>query len=251
MTPIFLGFVIAAAIGLTGVGGGTITAPLLLLVLRMKGAVAVGTALTFAAIIKFLVAPMYIVPRKVDYKVLGWMLLGGIPGVIIGGRLLVTVSQHVDSKTLYLILGITVVLAAIANIYRLFAVKNVEGGGSGDRPQWLAALTFPIGAEVGFSSAGSGALGTLAILGLTRLPAAKVVGTDIMFGLGVSVIGSGIQIFAGNYDGEVLWKLVAGGVFGCLAGALLNQRIPSRPMKWALAIWLAALGLNLFWRGLT
>jgi uncharacterized membrane protein YfcA len=248
MTPIFLGFLIAAAIGLTGVGGGTITAPLLLLVLRMKGAVAVGTALTFAAIIKFLVAPMYIVPRKVDYKVLGWMLLGGIPGVIIGGRLLVTVSQHVDPRTLYLILGVTVVLAAIANIYRLVAVKNLDGGGS--RPQWLAALTFPIGAEVGFSSAGSGALGTLAILGFTRLPAAKVVGTDIMFGLGVSIIGSGIQIFAGNYDGEVLWKLVAGGVVGCLLGAVLNQRIPSRPMKWALAIWLAGLGLNLFWRGL-
>jgi len=249
MTPIFLGFIIAAAIGLTGVGGGTITAPLLLLVLRMKGAVAVGTALTFAAIIKFLVSPMYIIPRKVDYRILGWMLLGGIPGVVIGGRLLVTVSKRVDPHTLYLILGITVVLAAIANIYRLIAVKNLDG--SGDKPRWLAALTFPIGAEVGFSSAGSGALGTLALLGLTKLPASKVVGTDIMFGLGVSIIGSGIQIFAGNYDGEVLWKLVAGGVLGCLIGALLNQRIPSRPMKWALAIWLAALGINLFWRGLS
>ena len=79
MTAILLGFIIATAIGLTGVGGGTITTPLLILVLRMKGAVAVGTALTFAAIIKFLVAPMYLMRRQVDFKILAWMCLGGVP----------------------------------------------------------------------------------------------------------------------------------------------------------------------------
>ncbi len=248
LTAVFLGFIIAAAIGLTGVGGGTITTPLLILVLRMKGAVAVGTALTFAAIIKFLVAPMYIVRKQVDYKMLGCMLLGGLPGVIIGGRLLVTVSKRVDSHVLYLILGITIVIAAALNIWRLLRFQGLSG--TGNKPRWLSALMFPVGAEVGFSSAGSGALGTLALLGLTKLDAAQVVGTDICFGLALSIVGSGIQIFAGNYNGAVLEGLLLGGVIGALTGGFLALRIPSRPLKWGLAVWLALLGVQLFIRGI-
>jgi hypothetical protein len=248
MTAILLGFIIATAIGLTGVGGGTITTPLLILVLRMKGAVAVGTALTFAAIIKFLVAPMYLMRRQVDFKILAWMCLGGVPGVVIGGLILKKLSASVDQHLLYLILGITIVIAAALNIYRLARYSGL--GGTGNRPRWLAALMFPVGAEVGFSSAGSGALGSLALLGLTKLEAAQVVGTDISFGLVVSVIGSGIQIFAGNYNGEVLWQLLIGGAVGSFTGGLLALRIPSRPLKWGLAVWLAALGVQLFMRGL-
>ena len=247
MTAVLLGFVIAGAIGLTGVGGGTITTPLLILVLRMKGAVAVGTALTFAAIIKFLVAPMYIWRKQVDYKILGWMCLGGLPGVIIGGRLLVTVSKKVDAHILYLILGITIVIAAALNIYRLLRLQGLSG--TGNKPRWLSALMFPVGAEVGFSSAGSGALGSLALLGLTKLDAAQVVGTDICFGLALSIVGSGIQIFAGNYNAVVLEQLLIGGAAGALLGGFLALRIPSRPLKWGLAIWLAGLGVQLLMRG--
>lgn len=248
MTTILLGFMIATVIGLTGVGGGTITAPLLILVLRLKGAVAVGTALTFAAIIKFTVAPMCLFRRQVDFKMFGLMCLGGLPGVILGGRLLVSVSKKVDPHLLYLILGITVVIAAALNVYRLVRQKTQTG--TGNRPRLIPFLTFPIGAEVGFSSAGSGALGTLTLLGLTDLKAATVVGTDICFGLVVSVVGSGIQLFAGNYDLKVLELLVTGGVFGSLFGGFLAMRIPSRPLKWALAVWLTGLGINLVMRGL-
>jgi uncharacterized membrane protein YfcA len=250
MDAILLGFIIAAAIGLTGVGGGTITTPLLILVLRMKGAVAVGTALTFAAIIKFLVVPVYLFRNQISWKMLGWMALGGVPGVIIGGRALVVVSQRVNAHVLYLILGITILFAAILNIYRLIKAQG-DAKGDPEHPRWLAALMFPVGAEVGFSSAGSGALGSLALLGLTKLPAAKVVGTDLCFGLIVSIIGSGIQIVAGNYNGGVLVHLLEGGVVGALVGGFAAQRIPSRPMKWALAVWLAALGCQLFYRGIT
>jgi uncharacterized membrane protein YfcA len=219
-----------------------------MLVLRMKGAVAVGTALTFAAIIKFTVAPMYLFRRQVDFRVLGLMCLGGIPGVIFGGRLLVTVAKRVDNHVLYLILGVTVVLAAAANVYRL--IKQRSQSGNGNRPNLIPFLTFPIGAEVGFSSAGSGALGTLTLLGLTGLTGAQVVGTDICFGLAISIIGSGIQLFAGNYDTRVIEGLVIGGVFGSLLGGYLAVRIPSRPLKWGLAVWLTGLGISLLMRGL-
>lgn len=250
MDAVLLGFIIAAAIGLTGVGGGTITTPLLILVLRMKGAVAVGTALTFAAIIKFLVVPVYIFRNQVSWKMLGWMALGGVPGVIIGGRALVLVAKSVNSHVLYLILGITIMTAALLNVYRLLKA-SVDPERDPERPKLLSAFMFPVGAEIGFSSAGSGALGSLALMGLTRLTAAQVVGTDICFGLIVSIIGSGIQIVAGNYNGGVLVHLLEGGAVGAFIGGFAAQKIPSRPLKWALAVWLAALGLQLFYRGIT
>jgi uncharacterized membrane protein YfcA len=161
---------------------------------------------------------------------------------------LVTISKRVDPHVLYLILGITIVIAAALNIWRLLRFQGMSG--TGNKPRWLSLLMFPVGAEVGFSSAGSGALGTLALLGLTKLDAAQVVGTDICFGLALSIVGSGIQIFAGNYNGAVLEGLLIGGVIGALFGGFLALRIPSRPLKWGLAVWLALLGVQLFVRGL-
>jgi uncharacterized membrane protein YfcA len=248
MTAILVGFIIATTIGLTGVGGGTIATPLLIIVLRMKGAVAVGTALTLAAIIKFLVVPLYMYRRQVNYKILAWMALGGVPGVVLGGSLLKAASKTLDQHVLYLILGITIFLAAALNIYRL--VRPPKSAVDREHPRLLSALMFPVGAEVGFSSAGSGALGSLALLGLTKLEAASVVGTDLTFGLILSVIGSGIQVVAGNFDGEILTKLLIGGVVGAFVGGFLANKIPSRPLKWGLAVWLAGLGINLFMRGL-
>lgn len=245
---ILVGFIIALAIGLTGVGGGTITTPLLILLLRVPAATAVGTALAFAAIVKFIVTPMYIVRRQVDYRIAGLMLLGGLPGVIAGGLFLNKLSKSLNQHVLYVILGVTIVFAAFLNIYRLIRLRNQSGTGS--RPALLPFLMLPVGAEVGFSSAGSGALGSLALLGLTKLEAAKVVGTDLAFGFILSIVGGGIQIFAGNYDQALLIKLVIGGALGAVTGGYLVTKIPSRPLKWGLAIWLAGLGVQLFYRGI-
>ena len=242
-----IGLLIAMAIGLTGVGGGTITTPLLILVLGRPAPIAVGTALSFAAIIDLLVVPMYLFRRQVHFKTLGWMLMGGVPGVIIGGLFLRRFP--LNSHLLYLILGITIVLAAGLNMFRL--IRYAGASGTGDRRSFLPFIMLPVGAEVGFTSAGAGALGSLALLGLTKLTAAQVVGTDLTNALALTTIGGGIQLVAGNCDTALLVKLLTGGVFGAIIGATLAFKIPSRPLKWALAVWLAGLGIQLFVRGLT
>jgi len=101
---------------------------------------------------------------------------------------------------------------------------------------------FPVGAEVGFSSAGAGALGSAALLSLTPLLPAQVVGTDIAFGFVVSLIGSGAHWFSHASNPELLLHLIAGGVFGAITGTLLTNRIPRRPLRLALWIWLMVLG---------
>jgi uncharacterized membrane protein YfcA len=222
--------------------------PLLILVLRLKGAVAVGTALAFVAIVQLLVAPIYIARRQVDFRVLAWMLLGGLPGVLIGGRLLIALGHAVDRRILFCLLGVTIVIASVFNIAKLMRVHRAR---TNARPRTLALLMLPVGLEVGFSSAGSGALGSSALLGLTKLEGSEVVGTGICFGLVLSTVGGGIQMFAGNYDGGVLERLLLGGVLGGVLGGTLAHRIPSRPLKWALALWLVALGVQLFVQGLS
>jgi uncharacterized membrane protein YfcA len=133
-------------------------------------------------------------------------------------------------------------------MYRLIRLRGANG--SGNHPRWLAPLMLPVGAEVGFSSAGAGALGSLALLGLTRLEGTQVVATDLAFAMVLTTVGSGIQVFAGNFDGTVLVKLLIGGLAGVAVGTWLATRIPSIPLKWGLAAWLAGLGANLFIRGI-
>jgi hypothetical protein len=95
---------------------------------------------------------------------------------------------------------------------------------------------------VGFSSAGAGALGSAALLGLTPLEPAQVVGTDIAFGFVVSLIGSGAHWFSANAQSNLLWQLIAGGVVGAIGGAMLSTHIPRRPLRIALWVWLLILG---------
>jgi uncharacterized membrane protein YfcA len=101
---------------------------------------------------------------------------------------------------------------------------------------------LPVGAEVGFSSAGAGALGSAALLSLTPLSPAQVVGTDIAFGFLVSLVGSGAHWFSHASNPDLLVHLIIGGVFGAVCGTFLSVRIPRRPLRFALLVWLLILG---------
>ncbi len=246
---VVLGFTIAALIALTGVGAGTITAPMLILFLHVPVPEAVGTALVYSAAVKLVVVPVQIWRRQVDWRTLGVMLLPGVPGVVIGvfffQRL---VRGQGNTLWLYLALGSMIVLSSAWHIYRHFRPAASQTG-SADHPRWLAAAMLPIGAEVGFSSSGAGALGTLALLGLTRLEIPKVVGTDLCFGLCLALIGGGLHLSQGGVDSILLTHLIMGGVVGALVGTGLAPRIPARAMRLALSLWLFALGVQLCWHG--
>lgn len=246
---IALGFLIALAVGLTGVGAGSITAPALMILLHVPAAPAVGTALIFGAIIKFAAAPSYLWRKQVNFSVLGWMLAGGLPGAIAGSLLLDHLKRNDHNALLYGALGVMIAVSAGLNLWRLLVRANPKT--DRDRRRWLTFIALPIGAEVGFSSAGAGALGSLALMGLTTLTAAQVVGTDMFFGLGLSLAGGGLHFTAGNYDGGLLLRLIGGGVFGVLLGANLSALMPSRPLQVAISLWLVSLGGELCWRAIS
>jgi hypothetical protein len=245
---LLLGFVIAILIAVTGVGAGTMTAPLLILFLHVPVSVAVGAALAYSAAVKLLVAPVKIWRGQVVWRILRIMLITGIPGVILG-----TVLFHkallfgTNRFWLCLALGAMIAFSSAWHIYRFFR-PAVMPGNARTRPVWLATSMFPIGLEVGFSSSGAGALGTLALLGMTCLDPEQVVGTDLAFGLCLSLIGGGLHLATGGLDAGLLVRLIVGGVLGAIAGNTLAPRIPARPMRLALSLWLLTIGLQLCWQ---
>jgi uncharacterized membrane protein YfcA len=234
-----LGFIIAVAIGLTGVGAGTLTTPLLILAVGLPARIAVGTSLIFGAVVKIITSPVYMARRQVDWRTLGVMLAGGVPGVLIG----VFVLRGVDGKMITGVIGITIVVVAIFNLFRPTTDHRR------DHTKWLTLVALPIGTEVGFSSAGAGALGALSLLSMTKLSAAAVVGTDLVFGLVLSLIGGGVNAAMGTLSGPVLVQLLAGGVPGAILGAFLAGKVPSKKLRMGLSGAMALLGANLFYKG--
>ncbi|MGC1462650.1 MAG: sulfite exporter TauE/SafE family protein [Terracidiphilus sp.] len=236
-----IGFIIALFIALTGVGAGTITVPILVLFLKVPAPVAVGIGLMFSAAIKLILVPAQILRRNVAWRTLGFMLLGGAPGVLLGSLILKQLVTAGSQNLLNFILG--AILVSTASWQIAYSFRPIKGDrDSRDRSPLLSWLMFPVGAEVGFSSAGAGALGSAALLSLTPLAPAQIVGTDIAFGFAVSLIGSGAHWFSHATNPQLLIQLIVGGVFGAVSGTLLSTRIPRRPLRFALWVWLLILG---------
>jgi uncharacterized membrane protein YfcA len=241
---VIVGFAIALAIALTGVGAGSMTTPILIVFLRVPPAVAVGTSLVFGAVVKVVAIPTYAWRRQVNARLLTLLLAGGIPGVLIGSVALNKLKNGPHQALLYTALGLIIAATAAFRLYRTYRPKR-QTALTPDKSRWLPWLAFPIGAEVGFSSAGAGALGSLILLAFKNLTAAEVIGTDLCFGLGLSAVGSFIQVGAGNYDAALLLQLVIGGIAGAITGSVLAGRIAQRPLRVTLLVALIVLGFQL------
>jgi uncharacterized protein len=236
-----IGFIIAAFIALTGVGAGTITTPLLILFLGVPAPMAVATGLMFSAAVKVVLVPSQIARKQVSWRVLGFMLLGGLPGVLIGSLVLRHLDVNGPQLLLNAVLGGVLVLTALWQLFFSFRPTRTEALPT-DRNRLLPILMFGVGTEVGFSSAGAGALGTAALLSLTSLSPAQVVGTDIVFGFLLSLVGSGAHGFLHGTSSNLLQHLIVGGLAGVALGTAAAGWIPKRPLRFALWIWLLIIG---------
>ena len=251
MVEFLIGFVVAIVIALTGVGASVVTAPLLILFLKIPVDIAVSTTLAYSAIVKLIVVPFQVARRQINYRVLTIMLIGGIPGVVFGSVAFKHVSAHGPKAALTFALGFIIFFTAAWHLYRHFRPAALERTHTANRSKWLALITFPIGAEIGFSSAGAGALGTVALLSLTSLTTTQVVGTDLAFGLVIAVVGSGVHLIGGHYNGLLLAKLATGGVVGGLVGSGAAPKIPNRNLRFALSLWLLFIGLQFCYQAAT
>ncbi|HWC19017.1 MAG TPA: sulfite exporter TauE/SafE family protein, partial [Terriglobales bacterium] len=117
------------------------------------------------------------------------------------------------------------------------------------RSGWLSLLALPIGVETGFSSAGAGALGTVLLLNYSELSAATVVGTDLVLGIVLAVVGSLFHLSWGSINSASLLRLLMGGIPGVLIGCAFAKRVPGQKLRMVVATVAIVLGLQLIWIG--
>lgn len=232
MTNALIGFVIAVAVGMTGIGSGSFTVPALLLIAGLSAGEAVGTAFVFGGVLRLIAVPFYMGGRQIHSRYLRLLLLGAVPGLIVGMYALHLLAAQGKNPLITILLGLLLAISSSVTFFPRaqrpdFVSKNSH---------WLPWLAFPIGVENGFSSAGAGALGTVLLLNYSDMTPTQVIGTDLSFGLILATMGSAVTWRLGLIDGNVLLQLLAGGLPGVLLGCLVSKRVPARKLKAAVAM---------------
>ena len=240
-----IGFLIAVVVGLTGIGGGSFTVPALVLLAGLTAGEAVGTAFLFAGVLRLIAAPFYLLGREIHSRYLWLLLLGAVPGLLLGTWALRILNRDAGNPFVIVLLGL--LLAASSSVTFIRRAQNAAFAAKNHR--WLPWLALPIGVESGFSSAGAGALGTVLLLNYSEMTPTQVVGTDLLFGLVLAVIGSAFHWTFGSISMPMLFQLLLGGVPGVVLGCLLARRVPANKLKTAVALVAIFAGLQLVWTG--
>jgi uncharacterized protein len=168
-----------------------------------------------------------------------------VPGVILGVLGLRIVSERGSNPIIVIALGILLALSSSVT----FVPRAQAPGFARRNPHWLPWLAFPIGLESGFSSAGIGALGSVLLLNYSDMTPAQVVGTDLVFGLVLAIIGSAIHWTFGSISTPVLGQLLLGGIPGVVLGCVLAPRVPAQKLKATVALIAICAGMQLVWSG--
>jgi uncharacterized membrane protein YfcA len=249
------GLTVGIVVGMTGVGGGSLMAPIMMLIFGIAPATAVGTDLWFAGITKIFGALVHRKKGTIDVGILRRMFLGSIPAA--GLTLLwlyYSGGSQVKSGAMVKTLGATLILTSFAALFRA-QFHKVGQYMRGTRPvpfkAMQPAMTVVAGAILGFlvtfTSIGSGALGAVMLLYLypRRLTPSSLVGTDITHAIPLTFLAGFGHLMMGNVNFNLLGNLLIGSIPGILIGSLAAVYAPDKVIRTAIAIVLAAVGLKM------
>ena len=244
------GFGIGAIVGMTGVGGGSLMTPLLISVFKLNPAVAIGTDLWFAAVTKTGGAWAHHRHGHVDYRITGLLLAGSIPAALVTiGLMHFTGITKGWASALTFSLGIALLVTAVVVAYRqawqALGIK-LERWLPERRKKMLTVVAGALlGVLVSLSSIGAGALGaTLILLLYPRLPAHRLVGTDIAHAVPLTLVAGIGHATLGHVDWTLLAALLVGSLPGIWLGAQLTKLMPERLVRALLCISLVTAGLK-------
>ena len=244
------GFAVGAIVGLTGVGGGSLMTPLLIGVFKLNPAVAIGTDLWFAALTKTGGAVAHHRHGHVDCGIARLLLIGSLPAAAATiAWMHLTGLTKAWSSVLTLSLGIALLLTAVvvANrpIWQRLGLRLERWIPAARKPMLTVAVGAVLGLLVTLSSIGAGALGaTLILLLYPRLPAHRLVGTDIAHAVPLTLVAGIGHATLGHVDWTLLVGLLIGSLPGIWLGAQLTKSMPERLVRALLCISLVTAGLK-------
>jgi uncharacterized membrane protein YfcA len=248
-----LGFVVGVLVGLTGMGGGAVMTPMLILLGWAKPVIAVGTDLVWSSITKAFGAFVHYRQQTVDFKIVKRLALGSIPGALVGLALLAylrTQGGNVMDKLVVRMLGVALICVALTLLVR--ALRGAPHNPSGELadfkgPWWLTSV---LGAVVGFlvslTSVGSGSLIIACLVVFyPATPLKRIVGSDIvhaLFLVGVSALG---HMGIGSINFDLLAGLLIGSIPGVWIGSKMSAHFPEKILRPVLGTTLLFLGYKL------
>jgi len=249
------GFGVGLIVGVTGVGGGSLMTPLLVLFFGVSPATAVGTDLLYASLTKTMGAWVHSKRGTVDWKVVGLLAMGSLPSALV--TILMLKYLALDEKTLRSVvtsvLSVALLLTAVVLLFKEQIMKigrRRDGTMYELHHRYLPTATIATGVVVGslvtVSSIGAGVLGTVALLFLyPRLPAVKIVGTDIAHAVPLTALAGMGHLALGTVDLVLLGSLLLGSLPGIYIGSHLSAKVPERVLRPLLAVMLLIIGLKM------
>lgn len=250
---ILFGFGVGVLVGTTGIGGGSLMTPILILVFGYKPVTAIGTDLAYGAVTKTVGGFRHWRQKTVDFGLSSWMALGSVPAAIGGVYVLHLLEKSVGSgldNALLIAVAAAILLTGIVILARLLFPngdrQEVHSSPLTRRHKMAAVL---LGASVGFvlgvTSAGSGALIAVGLILVFKLTPQRVVGTDVFHAAVLLWAAAIAHVVSGNVDFALAGTILLGSIPGVWIGSGLTMRLPTGVMRATLAIVLIAAGLAL------
>ncbi len=239
-------------VGLTGVGGGSLMTPLLVLLFGFHPATAVGTDLLYASVTKSVGTAVHHKGQTVDWSIVRALASGSIPAAIVTISLMAYfgVSNSHSALLLNLMLGGALLVTSFAVFFRPWILRwagdHIDSMEDRRVTHWTVLLGVALGVLVSITSVGAGALGTTALLILyPRLPVAQIAGTDIAHAVPLTLIAGIGHWLMGSVDLTLMLALLSGSIPGIIVGSLLATRSSDAVLRPILAVTLLVSSIRL------
>ena len=240
------GFFVGGLVGFTGVGGGSIMTPLLILLFGVHPLSAVGTDLLYAAATKFAGSQVHARRGNVEWRIVGLLALGSVPGTLATVVLLAYLPARSPALThaVTLAIGVALLLAAAglllgqtaSRLSARFANARAEHS-SPASPGLTVALGLVLGVLVSLTSVGAGAVGIVVLrLLYPQLPAVRLVGSDIAHAVPLTLLAGSGHWLMGDVNWTLLGLLLAGSIPGIWLASLWAHRVPEAILRRGLGV---------------
>ncbi len=247
------GFVVGVLVGLTGVGGGSLMTPLLVLVFGLHPSTAVGTDLLYAAATKSVGTVVHGFTNTIDWGIVLRLAAGSVPATALTLVMISHLGKSIDTKhgLLNTVLGTALILSALSIFLRKVIHEFFRRRGGeldpGRRTVFTVVLGVVLGVLVSLSSVGAGAIGMTVLLVLyPNMPTNKLVGSDIAHAVPLTLLAGLGHWVVGTVNFGLLGSLLTGSIPGIIIGSLLASRASDRVLRPILASTLALVGGKMF-----
>jgi uncharacterized protein len=249
--PLFMlsGFFVGLLVGQTGVGGGSLMTPILVLLFGIHPATAVGTDLLYASATKSVGTLVHGLNHTVDWRIVRRLASGSVPATVLTllGISHFSAGGPGSGHIISLVLGVMLLLTAVSLIFRqrfLSLVGPLLDQVTPAQARWLTVITGVIlGALVTLSSVGAGAIGVTALLMLyPRVPMKIIVGSDIAHAVPLTLVAGIGHWWLGAVNWMMLGSLLSGSIPGIVLGSYLSAHIPDAVLRPILAAVLCVVG---------